>query len=468
MATCSGSHGASGPGGGSPRLHHPGASESPVRVCARPCLRFCVLSVCLLYCAFFSFPTQIMASLCAFFKPVSQLALPLEPYIEPFLRCLSVLLYFSISFIWQQAYLKRTEVGGLVRMELQPAALNYRWADGTAPYCLGATPTASSRSQGYDFPTPGFYRLLPGGLVFPQYFCQYLDQEWELFERSLFVATRKSYVEQELRPAGTSCATLAHSYCKWGNSSDLAQNVYIPDVELFTLLLDHNIVESDGRFTNAKLMAGRALLRTNQIAPGPCSASYASSSCPSSVSFGESGRNDIVPLSYLLYLAGVHSLDDASFSQNETLRYSGSVLSVSLEYSNSFVDTRVWALAGSNTFTYTLRAALLPDTSYRVVTNTMTPEAPSFSNRTETISHGMRIAVSQVAHIYSWDWQLAIQWLTGLWACLEWPKFLTKALAAAALGWHALRQALRGALVWIAPTPKSSSEEGEKLLINSR
>ena len=79
-------------------------------------------------------------------------AFAIEPLIVPFLKCISVLLYFSITFFWQQAFLKRTDVGGLVRMELQPAALQNRWADGTAPYCMGATPTATSQSLGYDFP----------------------------------------------------------------------------------------------------------------------------------------------------------------------------------------------------------------------------------------------------------------------------------------------------------------------------
>jgi hypothetical protein len=355
-------------------------------------------------------------------------------------------------------------------MELQPAALQNRWADGTAPYCMGATPTATSQSLGYDFPVPGYYRLRPGGVIFPRFFCKYLDQDWELFERTLFVATRNSYITQELFPVNTSCAALGHSYCKW-NSSDVL-NVYIPDIELFTLLIDHNIVESDGRFTNSKLMPGKALLGTNQIAPGPCSVSYAPNSCPSSVAFGDTGRNDIIPLSYLLYLAGVPSLDGAAFSNNETMRSSGVVLSVSLEYSNSYADTGEWSLVGSRKFTYTMRAALLPDTSYRTVTTTMIPAANLFSNRTETISHGMRIAVSQVAHINSWDWQQTIQWLTGLWACLEWPQLVIKALAAATLGWHALRQTMNETLTWFVSRRAIGSvakEEEEKapLIVSS-
>ena len=177
------------------------------------------------------------------------------------------------------------------------------------------------------------------------------------------------------------------------------------------------------------------------------------------MSFGEAGRNDIIPLSYLLHLAGVPSLDRASFAQNETLRYSGLVLSVSLEYSNSYVDTKKWALGGSDTFTYTLRAALLPDTSYRTVTSTMMPEAAVFSNRTDTISHGMRIAVSQVAHINSWDWQTAIQWLTGLWACLAWPQLISKAFAAVPKVWYALRQSMSGTLMWIASRLATNSEK---------
>lgn len=330
---------------------------------------------------------------------------------------LALALYCGISLFWQQAFLKRTDVGGLVRLELQPAAQPYRWADGTAPYCLNAVPTAESAALGYDFPSPGFYRLRPGGLVFPQYSCKYLDQDWELFERTLFVATRNSYISQTLSNL-SSCSTLAHSYCTWGSPADKAQNIYIPDIEYFTLLLDHNIVESDGRFTNAKVMSGRALLGSNKQALGPCS-SYSPGRCPLTVAFGEQGRNDIVPISYLLYLAGVRSLDDAAFSQNETLRYSGLVLSVSIEYSNSFIDTGKWTLGGANTFAYTLRAALLPDTSYRTVSTSMISEAPSFENRTESISHGMRIAVSQVAHISKWDTQVAILWVTGLWTTLR-------------------------------------------------
>ena len=148
--------------------------------------------------------------------------------------------------------------------------------------------------------------------------------------------------QQAAAPATAACAGLLLPNCTWATVASEYQ--YIPDVEFFTLLADHSFASVSGRLSRSSTQLSGAILDTSGRAVDPC-APYARNgfACPSFITVGAAGQEDIFSIWTLLDAAGVGSLDDdggdGGGRANETMRSSGIVMLLQISYTNYFLTT---------------------------------------------------------------------------------------------------------------------------------
>jgi hypothetical protein len=193
----------------------------------------------------------------------------------------------------------------------------------------------------------------PGGssTAFPRRRCIYLDEgdavPLEESDRS-FLLTESRVTNQtwsaEPCPARP-CAPCASQLTTTPNcaylplynaNSPSTIRSYIPDIEFFTISIDHGFVAPQAGITKtARQMRGRLLdSRGNEM--DPCVA-YTSLDlvCDPNVGVGLPDRADVVPLRTLMMAAGIQSLDSVSGEDPaSSLRQQGLVLLVELSYTN--------------------------------------------------------------------------------------------------------------------------------------
>lgn len=289
--------------------------------------------------------------------------------------------------LWDKAYMKLGAISGVAR--IQPLAPYPAWSASSLnlplPYCDDdSIDSPNPLSSGGTFavtPTTYRYNTTPSS---PRYPCLALDDKWAvsnpLDPTGVFIPTR---IVQYTQSAPACSLTGTHpsppggavdrpilnttvSSCTYTNSSPLT-SYYIPDVEAYTLKIDHQLsVPSLGLAFSKDQMYLGTLQGVGGQAIDPC-AFYAQRSstlpCPLNtqpnpnatnyISIGLTNVPDILAVGTLLQAAGV-TLDDASYPAIESMRYGGVTLLVSVVYDN------FWATGTDGhlkvKYTYTVQA----------------------------------------------------------------------------------------------------------------
>ena len=288
---------------------------------------------------------------------------------------------------------------GTVRLQLQSPDAKFYRAD--RPYC---------GDSGYF---PG-----SGGRPAGKHPCIFWDQYDAVYppveSTATFLTTRVSRTVSQ-RPA--SCAEMQFANCSYTPVAPKTA-YFISDPTFFTLFIDHTMnvptlqLSASATSMHGALTGGKGRVG-NEAGLDPC-APYNDwgFECPPFISLGDPGRTDIITIASLLRAAGTNlsdfaSADPANSLYNETKRYAGVVLLVSIEYDNFFSydpeDIR-----------YTYAVSEVVNTEFKV--QQVIPE-PGDDNRTRTLldRHGVRLLVQQTGTIGKFDFStLLVQLVSSL------------------------------------------------------
>lgn len=237
------------------------------------------------------------------------------------LRAVIVLYTIFYSIVVNRGYVKTTEIFGVTRIQALAPALPYRST--APPYCASTTAPVTGAPYAINASAKTFvYTGGMGGVSAPQAQCSYLDEKWlvpEPLEASAAFLPTFIAANSERNPCGSRLDNATCLYSRFARTG-----AYIPDVEFFTLLLDHSIVSPAlGQSWTQMSMRGALLDRQGAVVD-PCAAYAkvnASVPCPvavpgrttsglSCISVGALGVRDIVSLASLLQAGGVASLDE--------------------------------------------------------------------------------------------------------------------------------------------------------------
>jgi hypothetical protein len=215
----------------------------------------------------------------------------------------------------------------------------------------------------------------------------------------LFLSTRVTAIDQTLQQ---SCLDQPARDCQYevtGNST-----FFIPDVEFSTLLIDHMMIASAVGISRASLDMSGSLVGADGRAIDPCDDyRQLGLDCPPAVRVGSPGRADIIPVQTLLRAAGVGSLDQRAGElgplQNETLRFGGLVVVLSIEYSNYLSQTGSWS-EGAVGYRYV--ASAVPNSEFKAEEVLPNPGAAGAA-RTVLDRHGVRFVVKQSGAVGTFD-----------------------------------------------------------------
>ena len=272
---------------------------------------------------------------------------------------LCILIWIGVYQLrYLQQYRKEAGVIATARTQLQ-APSNRTLAPA---FCLGVNAsTPPSDASSYVFPEPGLYTYTGAsgdGLKSPQGGCTYLDARFAVSDPlengALLLPTRVSIIEEVASPL-PACAQLGQSTCTF--SVLQTSLTYVPDAEWFTLLVDHSFSALLGSMSKSSSQMEGSMVDTQGRTIDPCDA-YTSRGrvCPDFVAVGRAGSPDIFPLQSLLDAVGLRSLDEVGGERggrsNETLRFSGLILLLSISYSNYFLPATFGGstLLGTNSF----------------------------------------------------------------------------------------------------------------------
>ena len=200
------------------------------------------------------------------------------------------------------------------------------------------------------------------------------------------------------------CDALARPEC--GYLTSLEVSYYVAEPELFTVWIDHTMsVPEYGISKSSSDMEG-ALLNLDGDWLDPCDVYEKVLHRPdlcdrNTVQVGVSGQKDIIPVYSILQAAGIPDLDARGSSNpkqelyNETIRFAGAVLVVSIDYTNenSFVEGNI---------TYTISVQRVENAEYKG--EELTPEpGVEDANRTIIDRHGLRIVIKQTGLVGRFD-----------------------------------------------------------------
>ena len=243
----------------------------------------------------------------------------------------------QIAFL--QAYMREGAIIGQVRLRVQNPEAQYRWAPGTAPYCVGeGTPTTNFGVQPYRVTASGTYEYTGGnGVATPQLPCMYLPSELlspdptengAIFIPS-WINTRNDTLNGSVAVgAGGDCSGLQSATCTYTTASQSA--AFVRDIGVATLLIDHSFSSTTRIARNSVVMNGDLLDPAGRNVDVCDAYTRIGQRCPSYVAVGVAATNDIVPLQALLTAGGVTNLDWAAGSlsnlRNKTRRMDGVVV----------------------------------------------------------------------------------------------------------------------------------------------
>lgn len=291
-------------------------------------------------------------------------------FLNAFLTLCILVYVFVYQIAYVQQYRKEGGIIGTARMQLQaPAARTAQPA-----FCAGVNAsTVSNNTAGYySFPGAGLYAYAgPNGGAIPalQGTCAFMDARDAVTDplenNALLLPTRVTISQEQVQPMPR-CERLGYADCEWVTTASEVQ--YVPDAEFFTLLVDHSFSALLGSISRSSSQMAGYMVDPNGNRIDPCDAyTRRGMACPSFIAVGVQDKEDIFALQSLLDAVGIASLDEAGGERgglgNETLRYSGLVLLLSISYSNFFLPATFGGstLLGTNSFN-----GSLAQYSYRV------------------------------------------------------------------------------------------------------
>ncbi|KAM9996721.1 hypothetical protein ACTFIZ_001669 [Dictyostelium cf. discoideum] len=224
--------------------------------------------------------------------------------------------------------------------------------------------------------------------------CNYWDEQLALFpvgQDSTFTCTTRVRLSNQSANCDFTSPT-----CKFIDEPGSAQNIYIADIESFTILIDHTMyASSSGSQFNAVDLHGYMLNQDGDQVQIDANGT----------SIGVSGKPDIMTIGQLLSFGGV-SLDQASpVDSNVSIRYDGVVLFVFITYSNTYTYS-------TSDFRYVYSVQQIANTIYDV------PEIvilKDINTRLLLKRHGIRVIFIQTGTIGSFHFQtLLLTLVSGL------------------------------------------------------
>ena len=242
--------------------------------------------------------------------------------------------------MFQQAYRRESNISASLRTRTVQGTTEYRWINGTAPFCLNVTTfthTSAELTRRYTTPDASTYTYTPPGgqpRTFPRRACTFLDEgdavPLQESDRAFLLTEARVTPQTWSRVPCTSLpcdacpppnnVSLTNPLCAYqpannNANSTVTQRYYVPDIEFFTLNIDHSVVAPQAGIARTATEMVGALLDGNGDPISPC-LGYTSLGlpCPRVVSVGRPGTPDIVPLRTLMLAAGLDSLDVLSES----------------------------------------------------------------------------------------------------------------------------------------------------------
>ena len=279
-------------------------------------------------------------------------------FLHAFLTLVILIYIFVYQIGFLQQFRKEGGIIGTARMQLQQPTLQYRTP---APaFCLGVNASTATNADQYEFPAPGQYVYTGpfGNDVSDQGQCAFLDARFAVTDPlengALFLPTRVSVIEELASPL-PQCALQGSYDCGWTTLSERLQ--YVPDPEWFTLFVDHSFSALLGSLSRSSSEMSGYMVDPNGNKIDPCDAyTRRGRVCPSYIAVGRDGLPDIFAVQSLLDAVGINSLDEVGGARggqaNETLRYAGLVILLSISYSNFYLPATFGGstLLGTNSF----------------------------------------------------------------------------------------------------------------------
>ena len=328
------------------------------------------------------------------------------------LLTVSALIYIVVfTIIIQQRYrLRAVDLSGSVRLQLRAPAPAFRSAPGSSAYCAE----------------------LP---------CRYLDQydavPLSLEAGAIFLSTRVG-VQNFTSNASAVCggAQLQPS-CDYAAAA-APELFYVAGAELFTLLIDHGFSTELGIGAAAANISG-SIVDVSGTVLDPC-ADYSARgfACDTGVKVGRVGLGpDILPMATVLRAAGISSLDDPLPGLEESMRSSGVLLLLTIEYSNYVTGTLSYS---ENVITYQYKVAQVPGVEFKAEQVLPEPGVGTAPSRVIVNRHGIRLVVKQSGNIGKFDFATLIISLTASLGLLAVVTLVVDCLATRVLPFRAIYQ----------------------------
>lgn len=252
----------------------------------------------------------------------------------------------GFNVVWEKGYRKVANVAGTARLQLQRPDVSLHIARPPAEleYCLSANQTSGTYPMHIPANEPQQREDMAE--------CKYLDANDAVYpsieQEATFLATRIKNQHERIANLSsyefdTDCNDLAWPECGYKNAGLVTY--YLAEPEFFTVWIDHtmSVPEYDISASSADLQG--QLVNADgakiDVCTGYVDVLEDSSKCDRSIlSIGSKGRKDIMPMYSLMEAAGIPDLDARASNNakmdlyNETIRYAGAVLVVSIDYTN--------------------------------------------------------------------------------------------------------------------------------------
>ena len=240
--------------------------------------------------------------------------------------------------------------------------------------------------------------------------CRHLDatEATTVFEKSLLIATRITEYNQERTCKWNDDEQQCTSM--WKSSSPAASTFFVADIEATTLVLDHAIDTPTLGITAAARTSPQGMLIGNDDETCHTTPGEQSGTAPCFIHPNKTSRRsglDVFRLSTLIQAAtqGVTLDDETSFNNSHSLRYSGMVLVVLIEYTNFIPFQGV-----SDTVTYKYNVKYIKGTGAKNMEQRYIGN--NIDQRTLQKRHGVMLSVKFTGALYAFDWSVCLITLT--------------------------------------------------------